>query len=115
MTLRKKNQDQHPCRHLRALSGYWSFELIPAHSPSSEARLIPSRQRDPASGHPALPGVANLERFEVLPLVSLHPAVDFVLAELVYQDDLAHGYDLGRKSNAQLDLAAIGPALDAPE
>jgi len=52
----------------------------------------------------ALSAIADLERFEVFPVVSLHPPVDFVLAEPVYQDYLAYGYDLGGKSSAQLIL-----------
>jgi len=33
----------------------------------------------------------------------------------VYPNYLAYGYDFGEKSSAQLDLAAICPALNLPE
>jgi hypothetical protein len=77
--------------------------------------ITPCDGAGPSSCRPALPAVADLERFEVAPRVRLHPAVDFVPGEAVRRDDLAGGYDLGGESLAQLDLASTGSALDPLE
>src|SRR5437660_1833030 len=57
--------------------------------PIGRSSYLTRRDRCPLRGpetstvlcRPALPVITDLESFEVLPLVSLHPAVNFVLGE----------------------------------